>query len=103
MDANIYLEAHFWGSVLNARLYAEGQEITVWFNHPTKKNTKFRNLPGYPVDGDIDIMIETWGKRGSHVELTVKVDNTTVKTIRCVNNPGYGVERVSIPHQEFIV
>jgi len=90
MKANIYLEAQFWGSLLDAEVLIENKKITVWFPHPTKPNVKIRNLEGFPIEGNIDFTVRTWGKDGSYLLVVVKVDELPLSNIKCVNENGYG-------------
>lgn len=95
MQKNITLEISIWGSVFDARVYLEGNEIKLWQTNTSKK-IKFRKLPNYDVDGtDLDVVLKTEGKNGSSVTLTIKFDNIIIDTITCINNKGIGNESKS--------
>jgi hypothetical protein len=97
MQRNIILELSIWGSVLDAQIFLEGKRIGLWQTNSTKR-IRYRELPNYPITGPtLDLIVETEGKPGSSITLTIKLDNAILGAITCVNNPDSGREMKSYP------
>lgn len=96
MKKNIRLKFKTWGAILDCTIRLEGQYVGHWI-HDADEDSYYKDLPGYPVEGPLNIVMEAKGINGSEARLNVQVEGHPAENLVAVIANGYALAKKDIP------